>query len=78
PLTAAGCAPEVVKTFVSGDNYKAYPEQVGTSWYVNPANRAVVHAPAGQHPAPCDAVVSLAPRSDTAAAALCGDGRLFT
>ncbi|MDY7526486.1 MULTISPECIES: hypothetical protein [unclassified Cryobacterium] len=77
-LTAAGCAPEVVKTFVSGDNYKAYPEQVGTSWYVNPANRAVVHAPAGQHPAPCDAVVSLAPRSDTAAAALCGDGRLFT
>jgi hypothetical protein len=37
-----------------------------------------VHAPAGEHLAPCDSVVSLAPNTDTAAAVLCADGRLFT
>ncbi|MEA9999649.1 hypothetical protein QN367_11105 [Cryobacterium sp. RTS3] len=77
-LAKSGCAPQVVKTFVSGDNYKAYPEKVATSWYVDPANRARVHAPGAEHAAPCDAVVALAPKSDKAAAALCADGRLFT
>jgi hypothetical protein len=77
-LAKSGCAPQVVKTFVSGDNYKSYPEKVATSWYVDPANRARVHAPGADHAAPCTAVVSLAPQSDTAAAALCADGRLFS
>ena len=76
-LAKDGCAPQVVKTFVSGDNYKTYPDKVGTSWYVDPADRSRVHAPGADHTAPCDAVVALAPRSDTAAAALCADGRFF-
>ncbi|TFC08841.1 hypothetical protein [Cryobacterium sp. MDB2-33-2] len=77
-LAKSGCAPQVVKTFVSGDNYKSYPEKVATSWYVDPTNRARVHAPGADHAAPCDAVVALAPKGDKAAAALCADGRLFT
>ena len=76
-LTEADCAPEFVKTFVGGDNYSSYPSKIDGSWYVDPADRATVHGPAGDTTAPCDAVVTLAVRDDESAAALCADGQLF-
>lgn len=73
------CAPQFVKTFVGGDNYSSYPVELDGAWYVDPANRAVVHGPNGLASAPCDAVVSLAASSTDAdsAAVLCADGRIF-
>ncbi|TDW30576.1 hypothetical protein [Cryobacterium psychrophilum] len=76
-LDIADCAPEFVKTFVGGDNFRAYPGQLDDQWYVDPANRAEVHAPSGASPAPCDAVLALAPRGPAAAAALCDGDQLF-
>ncbi|WP_166789044.1 hypothetical protein [Cryobacterium sp. TMT1-21] len=76
-LTESDCAPDFVKTFVGGDNYSTYTAKIDGTWYVDPANRATVHSPAGETTAPCDAVVSLAVRDDKRAAALCGDGQLF-
>lgn len=78
-LDDADCAPQFVKTFIGGDNYSSYPDQLDAAWYVDPADRATVHGPDGLAPAPCDAVVTLAASSDDAdsAAVLCTDGRLF-
>ena len=76
-LTESDCVPQFVKTFVGGDNYSSYPDKTDGTWYVDPADRATVHSPAGDTTAPCDAVVSLAVRDDKSAAALCGDGQLF-
>ncbi|TFB95882.1 hypothetical protein [Cryobacterium sp. HLT2-28] len=76
-LTKTDCAPQFVKSFVAGDNYSAYPDKLTGTWFVNPADRATVHAPDGDAKAPCTSVVTLAVRNDTSAAALCADGRLF-
>ncbi|SDN37647.1 hypothetical protein SAMN05216368_10578 [Cryobacterium flavum] len=72
------CSPQVVRTFVAGDNYSSSEDELDTMWFVDPADRSELHGPAGFQPAPCDAVVSLAPSSDAdSAAVLCADGRLF-
>ncbi|MDJ0338402.1 hypothetical protein [Cryobacterium sp. PH31-O1] len=78
-LDDADCAPQFVKTFIGGDNYSSYPDELDAAWYVDPADRATVHGPDGLAPAPCDAVVTLAASSADAdsAAVLCADGRLF-
>jgi hypothetical protein len=76
-LSIADCGPAFAKTFVSGDNYAAYPEQLGAKWYVDPATPSQVHAPTGQVAAPCAAVVSLAANSTTSAVALCADNQIF-
>lgn len=68
-----GCEPQFVKTYVAGDSFKSYPEEVDSSWYVNPADRATVHSPTGDVAAPCDSVIALAPRDADAAAVLCAD-----
>lgn len=75
-LSAIDCAPELVATFVAGDQWATYPDRLANNWYVNPTDRAVVHSPAGSFPAPCSSVIALAPRSDTVAAVLCSDGTL--
>ena len=62
---------------VAGDAWQEYPDRVATNWYVDPANRAVVHSPAGAFPASCPTVIALAPRSDTVGAALCSNGALL-
>jgi hypothetical protein len=72
------CAPQFVKTFIAGDNYASYPKELPSAWYVDPANRASIHSPEGDHIAPCDSVVTLAPRDDNAAAVLCSNGDAFT
>ncbi|TFD86114.1 hypothetical protein [Cryobacterium serini] len=73
------CAPQFVKTFISGENYSSYPNELEPAWYVDPADRATVHGPGGLAPAPCDAVVALAasPADADSAALLCADGQLF-
>ncbi|WP_134432649.1 hypothetical protein [Cryobacterium sinapicolor] len=76
-LTAGDCSPQRVTTFVAGDQWQEYPDRVGANWYVDPADRATVHSPAGSFPAPCSVVVALAPRTDSTAALLCSDGKLF-
>jgi hypothetical protein len=77
-LAAADCAPQFVKTFVGGDNFKSYPDKLDGSWYVNPADRATVHSPAGDAPAPCPSVIALAPRNENSAAVLCANQTVFT
>jgi hypothetical protein len=77
-LAAADCAPQFVKTFVGGDNFKSYPDKLDGSWYVNPADRAAVHSPAGDAPAPCPSVIALAPRNENSAAVLCANQTVFT
>lgn len=77
-LAATDCAPQFVQTFVGGDTFKAYPDKLGGAWFVNPADRAVVHSPAGDAAAPCESVIALAPRDAKAAAVLCADQTVFT
>jgi hypothetical protein len=76
-LAQAGCAPQFVKTFIAGDNYASYPKELDSAWYVDPANRARVHSPAGDQSAPCEVVVALASRDPKAAAVLCAKGQFF-
>ena len=71
------CSAQVVRTFVGGDNYSSLKDAADTAWYVDPANRAEVHGPNGLQPAPCDAVVALAPGSGDEAAVLCADANVF-
>ena len=76
-LTATDCTPQRVTTFVAGAQWQEYPDRVGANWYVDPKDRAAVHSPTGTFPAPCTAVIALAPGTDTTAALLCSDGTLF-
>lgn len=76
-LDIADCAPEFVKTFVAGENFRAYPEQLDDEWFINPANRAVVHSPEGDQTAPCASVLAVAPRSATEAVVLCDANELY-
>lgn len=73
-LSGEGCAPQYDKTFVSGDEWKDYPDRLGGNWYVDPADRASVHSPSGSFSAPCPTVIAFAPRGDTDAGVLCADG----
>ncbi len=76
-LSQAGCAPELVKTFVSGSNFASYPKELASAWYVDPSTRGVVHSPKGAQPAPCPAVVAIAPSDAKSAAILCSDHTVY-
>lgn len=76
-LSQAGCAPELVKTYVSGNNFASYPKELASTWYVDPSTRGVVHSPAGDTPAPCSAVVAIAPSDAKSAAILCSDHTVY-
>ncbi|MFC9558816.1 hypothetical protein [Agromyces sp. NPDC056965] len=73
-LAVEGCTPTFERSFVGGAAWETAAEEVGSAWYVDPADRAVVHSPSGAHPAPCATVVQLAVGGDTLAAVLCDDG----
>jgi len=75
---ASDCSAMLIRTFVAGDNYAEYPADLDGDWYVNPVDRAVVHAPGGNAAGPCAEAVMLAAASTDQAAVLCGDGSLFT
>jgi hypothetical protein len=77
-LDAETCAPQFARSFVAGADYSLAPTLLGGQWYVDPADRSVVHAPSGMRDAPCESVVTLAVRTATEAGALCSDTRVFT
>ena len=72
-LAGADCAPEFVKTFVSGENYRAYDEQLADTWHIDLADLSTIETPAGTVVSPCDEVVALVASTPTEAAALCSD-----
>lgn len=76
-LSAEGCEPQFIETFVAGDNYVSYPEELGSTWFTIPADLSSVHSPAGDSATPCDTVISLAPRGADAAGLLCADGDVY-
>ena len=69
---ASDCSPQYVRTFVGGDNYSTYNDEIEGSWYFVP--NGALHAPGADVATPCESIVSLASRSDDEAAALCADG----
>jgi hypothetical protein len=79
-LSAADCAPQFVKSFVAGNDYSDYPAQLAGQWYVDPADRSVVHTPTGDAAAPCATVVAISSRTDAAGstAVLCNDTQVYT
>lgn len=79
-LNAGDCAPQFARSFVAGEDYSNAPNLLDDQWYVDPADRAVVHTPRGSVAAPCASVVDLAPRPDDdgAAAITCSDMNVFT
>jgi hypothetical protein len=77
-LSADDCTPQFIKTFVAGSNYASYPEQLAGAWFVDPADRAGIHSPAGDSMAPCDAIIALAPSDAENAAILCSNNDIFT
>ena len=73
-LAAEGCAPQLVGTFVAGAEWADFPDRLSGNWYVDPADRATVHSPAGPFKAPRSPVIALASRGDDDAGILCADG----
>jgi hypothetical protein len=76
-LDSEDCAPQFARSFVAGDDYSRAPDLLDEQWYVDPADRATVETPSGGVPAPCEAVVALAPRTSAASAVLCADTQIF-
>ncbi len=77
-FAATDCSAQVVRTFVGGDDYASADVELDSVWYVDPADRSELHGPDGVQPAPCDAIVALAPgSSELAAAVLCADTHVF-
>lgn len=76
-LSGEECIPEFVKTFVAGDNYRSYPEQLEDEWFIDPADRASVHSPQGVVSAPCAEAVVVAARDMKKAGVLCADQSVF-
>ncbi|NEN05466.1 hypothetical protein G3T36_06240 [Diaminobutyricibacter tongyongensis] len=72
-LASQGCAPQYIRTYVAGDNWAAYPDQLAGSWYVDATKRSVVHTPTGDVQAPCAAVIGVAVRDPANAAVLCAN-----
>jgi hypothetical protein len=77
-LSADDCSPQFARSFVAGDDYSLAPNLLGGQWYVDPADREIVHTPSGDVEAPCDSVIALASRSDSQAGVVCSDTRVFT
>lgn len=76
-LSAEDCSPEFIKTFIAGDNYRSYPDQLEDAWYVDPANRSVLQTAGGEAAAPCADVVAFSARDNQSVAVLCVDQTIF-
>lgn len=75
-LSQAGCAPELVKTFVAGSNFAPFPKELASTWYADPSTPTSVHSPLGEKSAPCP-VVAIAPRDGKSAAILCANHTVY-
>ncbi|TFD49808.1 hypothetical protein E3T55_10665 [Cryobacterium frigoriphilum] len=76
-LSGEGCSPEFIKTFIAGDNYRSYPDQLDDAWIIDPADRSVFQTAGGEIAAPCAEVIAVAPRDSSSAAVLCAEQTLF-
>lgn len=73
-LGVDSCAPAYERSFTWGAAWETMPEELAASWFIDPANRAGVHAPAGDIAAPCPVVLQVAVVDASSAAVLCEDG----
>lgn len=73
-LATEGCAPAFLQSFTGGEAWEPAPDELAASWFVDPANRTSVHAPAADRTAPCAAAVQVAVVDESSAAVLCDDG----
>ncbi|MGW4928032.1 hypothetical protein ACWEOH_02675 [Agromyces sp. NPDC004153] len=73
-LGVDGCGPAYERSFTSGDAWERVPGELAASWFIDPANRAGMHTPAGDVAAPCAAVLQVAVVDEATAAVLCEDG----
>ena len=75
-LSAQGCAPQYIRSFVSGIDWEVFNSDLPAAWYLNPGTPGTVHSPQGELPTPCEAVAvsGAGPR----AAVLCDDATLVT
>lgn len=78
-LAAEDCSPQFARSFVAGEEYSTNADLLEDQWYVDPADRSVVHTPEGEVDAPCETVVDIAFRTedDASAAIVCADNRVF-
>ena len=76
-LSAVGCRPAFIKTFVFGANFREYPDQIEDTWYFDPAEASTLFTPRGEVQSPCTTITSLAARDSNQAAVLCADQTLF-
>lgn len=76
-LDSSNCAPQYIRTYVSGDNWATYSDQLMGSWYIEPATPTAVHSPNGDVTAPCGAMVGLAVKDPSNAAVLCADHTVY-
>lgn len=76
-LGGTGCAPQLLRTYVSGADWESLGTSLAGYWFVDPATASTVHTPHGNVSSPCPAVVGLAARSVSQAAVLCADHHVF-
>lgn len=76
-LSGDGCTPEFIRTYVAGDNWATYNDELAGTWFVDPGAASKVHAPSGNVAPPCKRVVGLAARDTDHAAVLCSDHTVY-
>lgn len=76
-LEGQTCTPGLTATYTSGSGFETYPDRLSATWYVVPGSDGTINSPQALAKAPCAAPVSIAPRSDSAAALVCGDSNVY-
>jgi len=73
-LGVEGCAPAYERSFTGGTAWESAPDELGASWFIDPANRTGIHTPAGDVAIPCSVAVQVAVTDEASAGLLCDDG----
>lgn len=76
-LEGQTCTPGLTATYTSGAGFETYPDRLASTWYVVPGSDGTINSPQTIVTAPCDEPVSIAPRSDSTAALVCGDRNVY-
>jgi hypothetical protein len=76
-LEGETCTPGLTATYTSGAGFDTYPDRLASTWYVVPGSEGTINSPQAIVTAPCDEPVSIAPRSDSSAALVCGDRNVY-
>ncbi|GAB2977614.1 hypothetical protein GCM10027282_15580 [Frigoribacterium salinisoli] len=77
-LSGPSCTLDLTATYTSGQGFGAYPERLPATWRLSSVENGELSSPSRVDVAPCESIVSLAPRTDLAAGVLCSDGALMT